>query len=317
MENLMPVADEFSSKGHKVVMSYYLSRMNKNSNEVFHTKQNIGGYEDLISGIYNPDIVILTQPWWEYEKNVVKVCKERNIPFFVLEHSPQMLVYNKKASNYRKNIMGAKAHIMWGEESFNIMNDLGANSKLPILGSPRVEWAMKSCKDVNKENLVVIYTTSWVYTSDNFYKKVKEIHSMVKEKGWKLEVQAHPRFHKNNDAFEYINKNKIPFHQNISTVDSVTLLKKSKINIYDFPSSLMPLSCLFNNDIYSTYCDSDIKEIKEYGKVHQSFIKNVSELILAHKNENLFEKNNFIKNNISIEEKSSSNRIYSYIMRSI
>lgn len=317
MENLMPVADEFSSRGHAVVMSYYLNRTNKNSKEIFHIKQNIGGYKELMSGAYTPDVVILTQPWWEYEKNVVKVCKDKEIPFFVLEHSPQMLIYNKKASNYRKDIMGAKAHIMWGEESFNIMKELGANTDLPILGSPRIEWAIENCKNVEKENLAVVYTTSWVYTSDDFLKKIKDIHIMTKKEGWKLEVQAHPRFHKNNDAFKYIYENKIPFHQGISTIDSISLLKRSKINIYDFPSSIMPLSCLLQNDMYSMYHNNSIKEIREYASNHDSFVKNISKLNIEYENKNFLEKNNFMKKNISIEENPSSKRIYDYIMSSL
>ena len=314
MENIMPLADVFSNMGHKVVMSYFLNRVNKDSNEIFHIKQNIGGYQDMVSGKYTPDLVILTQPWWEYEKNIVKICKEKSIPFFVLEHSPQMLIYNQKASNYRKNIMGAKAHIMWGEESFNIMKKLGANAELPILGSPRIEWALKKSKDVNKENLVVIYTTSWVYTSDNFFENIKNVHMMTKKKGWKLEIQAHPRFHKNNEAFRYISENKIPFHQNTSTIDSIHLMKRSKINIYDFPSSVMPISCLFQNDIYCTYSNSNIKEIREYSKSHNSFIKDLSKLDIKYKNENLHEKNNFLKKNLSIDKKDSSKRIYEYIL---
>lgn len=95
-------------------------------------------------------------------------------------------------------------------------------------------------------------------------------------------------------------------------------MSSSSINIYDFPSSMMSLSAYFNNKIYVTFLESEIKEIKDYYYNNNLIFKNYKDL-KDNKNYTIDKKQfyNFFSKNLSIEEESSAKRIYEYIIKNI
>jgi len=317
LENLKPISEHLIRIGHSVNMSYFLSRKNniKAKEIILHSTFDGSIYKKFINGDYKPDAVILTQCWWEFEREVVSKCNERNIPFFLLEHAPQMVLYNKRASRYRGDVKGAIHHFMWGETSRSIMQSMNHKMSLPVVGSPRMDEAFRK-SEINKKysDSVVFYTTSSPYSSKDIFEKIYEVNNKCFNLGKRLVIKMHPRFNlslKSNARLKnYIDSEKIEVIGNIKTKKSFDIMMSSYAHIYDFPSSLMCASAYYEKPIYSSFYNSEISPISIYSKSFQN-IKDLG------KSDTINYSKNFLEKNLKINNFNSSKVIVDEILRKI
>lgn len=317
LENLTPIAEYLISIGHSVNMSYFLSRKKdiKAKEVILHSTFNGSIYKKFINGDYQPDAVILTQCWWEFEREVVNKCNERNIPFFLLEHAPQMVLYNKRTSKYRGDLKGAVHHFMWGDASKSIMQSINPKMSLPVVGSPRMDEAFKK-SEMNKKYLdsVVFYTTSSTYSSKDIFEKISKISDKCSDIGKRLVIKMHPRFNislkSNIQLKNYINSQNIELIGNIKTRESFDIMMSSYAHIYDFPSSLMCASAYYKKPMYSSFYNSEINAISIYSKSFQS-IKDLG------RSDAINYGKNFLEKNLRIDKLNSSKIIVEEIIKKI
>lgn len=301
VDNLKPLAKSFSID-HNV----FFSSINIEKTEKVHVN-NIGrelSIYDFLNKKVNFDFVILTQSWWLLDKVVANFCKNNNIPFYIVEHAPQMLWY--KNVPYRSSLNGARAHFMWGKNSAKIMRKCGCKSDLPIVGAPRLEPLLHSEKNnYNSSERFAIYTTSQAMMPDNFLKKFILIQKYCENNNIKLFLKNHVKFDINTIK-RYLNKDITRVYKNINTKKDIEFISSLNKLFFCFPSSVMIPSLYLKKDCYSLYGDHKNKYIANYSNKYKSILPvvnyNLKDAFNAKKDSKA--RDNWINNNLLYKESS-------------
>lgn len=275
-ENLRPIAKGLKAMGNEVVFS---SHDINHIETVFENDLKLKSpLEDFIKKKVNYDAVLLTQSWWLNDKRVANSCVDRGIPFFILEHAPQMVQY--RVVKYRSHLNGGRAHFMWGKESQRLMRESGCSEELPVMGSPRLE-RMKSIVADEKlklkysggREIISIYTTSAKMMSPNFNKRLSGIYKeIMRSDKYNLVLKDHVKFNSRKMVKGFNSERVKVFSETDRDLD---FLKISDYVLFCFPSSVMIPAFYFGKPIYSLYRDHHVPQIKNYSKKHKSIIGEV------------------------------------------
>lgn len=280
-ENLRPIAKELKAMGHEVVFS---SHDASDVETVFENDLKLKSpLEDFVAKKVNYDAVFLTQSWWLNDKRVAESCNNRGIPFFILEHAPQMVQY--RVVKYRSHLNGGRAHFMWGRESKRLMQEAGCSEELPVMGSPRLE-KMKSVvsdeelklKYSGGREIISIYTTSAKMMSPDFHKRLRSVYSKVaKGDKYNLVLKDHVKFDSRK-----ITKGFDPGRVKVfsETDRDLDFLKISDHVLFCFPSSVMIPAFYFGKPVYSLYGDHHVPQIKAYSQKHKDVIGEVGKTFI-------------------------------------
>ncbi len=328
-DNLLPLGKRFQELGHDVYMSHSYKKDSSLKNLVetidIHGATASSGYvKKFLKGDFNPDVVILTQAWWFLEDSIVKMCNQRNIPFYILDHAAPILAYSEKSGKkshlYRNNTCGAKSHIVWGSNSYQIMKDRGCKSKMHILGSPRVEDFIfkksdKKIKAVRKkygDKIAVIYNTNDKMKNKDAKFNFKKVGLFLKSIGYTVIIKPHVRSTYNQKKLKdfVVFKDKRLEEQ---------LIHASDLMLFTYPSSVMIFGAVAHKPIISLYgdhwCDSARFFSSKYSDIFLD-LKSVNQIIPYVNQNNSYDY--FIDENLKFSKKEKSvDRIIKFIINDI
>lgn len=280
MENLSPISYYLEKNGHNVYQSFYSTRSTSPEHQEYVVR---GGSNNLLKKFFEEkikvDAVILTQCWWLYERKIVSECAKRNIPYFIVEHAPQMLLYDKKRARYRSSIRGAKAHYMWGTLSKKIMIKSGCSDNLPIGGSPRLDLInnignSNYIKKKYGKKIISLYTTSNVMSPDYLPLQLENIQKWAGLNDYSVVIKKHPRFSINKALSSSIDKNIVKVFEETDFESNIHLINASNIVAFSFPGSMMIPAAVLGKKIVSLYGKSSNPEVKKYANSYQASIFN-------------------------------------------
>jgi len=328
-DNLLPLARRFGELGHDVYMSHSYKKDDSLKNlieniDISGDDFNKGFVKRFLIGDFNPDVVILTQAWWFLEDKIVKICRQRDIPFYILDHAAPIIDYEerggRKSHLYRNDTRGARSHIVWGGESFRIMKNRGCKSRMDILGSPRVEDFMGkkgsrgvgSIKKKYGEKIAVFYNTNNKMKNKNAEFDIKKVGFFLKSLGYSLILKPHVRSSYNENKL----KDFVIFKDKRLEDE---LIYASDIMLFTFPSSVMIFGAVSKKPIISLYgdhwCDRAITFSNKYSDTFLN-LTSVNQIIPYIEKENNYK--DFINENLLYSKKESSvDRIINFIINDI
>ncbi len=324
--NLLPLAKRFEELGHDVYMShsYKKTSLIKDSAEVIDIagkESQDGLIKNFLLNNFKPDVIILTQAWWFLEDKIVKKCKQSGIPFYLLDHAAPVTKYSEKSGGkshlYRNNLRGARAHIVWGRESIDIMKGRGCKEPMFALGSPRVEEFLKkhnskkilSLRKKYGDNIAVFYDTNNKMFDKGVNNKLEEAAFFLKKAGYSVLLKPHARSNIRGSKLE-----NIVIFKDKRLEDE--LIHASSVMLFTFPSSVMIFGAMAKKPIVCLYGDHWSSDAKKFSKRYSSIFLKPSSIneIIPYINQKTNYREFINKNLVFSKNKSACDRIINFII---
>jgi hypothetical protein len=308
-DNLIPLAKYLKTKGVDVDASYQLSPDDSNLEFDMLSNQKSLVSTNFLKNEKKYDVIILTQPWWYQEVNIVDLSKRLKIPFVIVDHAPPMIRYTRRdgamSHLYRKDLRGAHTFFAYGIETVNIMRKLGSKVNMQVVGSSRIDEMVNLAK-VEKNNAgYVVFDTSNKMEDKSTVKKFLDF--LKNNKNDTFIIREHSRSPKYfRKACSFLN---VSIRNDLSEFE---LYNYSNF-IYSFPSSAMIVPALLKKKIFTLYKEHECLEARRYNIKYSNIFPDLNASI-NQKEE--FNYNTFLANNILYREDQSTNeRIYKYLIK--
>ena len=283
-DNLIPIAEYAKDSGHTVYGSYCLNKANNISSvietPIISKPISNNPLKMFLSGRLPVDAVILTQPWWYMERNIVRFCNRMGIPFYIVDHAPIMTEYEERGGReshmYRSSLFGARMFFSYGQRTIDIMKKKGCRENMISIGSPRLEDMLGSIEQSRlsykkKKKIAVLYDTSDKMEDKVAVKNMMLLKKDLDKRGeWEFLLREHPRspglFRQLCDKFENFNLSKKRSESELCAI--------SALSIFSFPSSSMIINAMAKNNIVSIYGNHFSYHARKYSKKYDDVIFN-------------------------------------------